>query len=280
MIQSDNHVHTAFSTDSTTPMEDMLKRAIELGFTSICFTDHMDYGFPSEDGKIEFLLDTPAYFDEMKRLEKIYPQIQIRRGIELGIKEDVVDKCINLVCEYKFDFIIASTHLVDNTDPYFDTYWQGIDEKSAILKYYEATLNNVKSGVNFDVYGHIDYITRYTPYMKKLRKDNLYDDIYSLKNVESFLDIIEEIFKILIYNGKGIEINTGGLKYGTNHPNPHERILKLYHELGGEIITVGSDAHETKHLGYDFNKASHILKSCGFKYYTEFTERISKFFLL
>lgn len=280
MIQSDNHVHTTFSTDSTTPMEDMLKRAIELDFTSICFTDHMDYNFPSKDGKVEFLLDTSAYFDEMKRLERLYPQIQIRRGIELGIKEDVIEKCVNLTNEYKFDFIIASTHLVENTDPYFDIYWQGMDEKSAILKYYEATLGNVKSGVNFDVYGHIDYITRYTPYMKKLRNDNLYDDIYCLKNAENFLDIIEEIFKILIYNGKGIEINTGGLKYGTNHPNPHERILKLYHELGGEIVTVGSDAHETKHLGYDFEKVPEILKSCGFKYYTEFTERTSKFFLL
>ncbi len=112
--------------------------------------------------------------------------------------------------------------------------------------------------------------------MKKLRKDNLHDDAYSLKTAEDFLDIIEEIFKVLIYNGKGIEINTGGLKYGTNHTNPHEEILKLYHKLGGEIITVGSDAHETKHLGFSFDKVPEILKSCGFKYYTEFTGRKAK----
>lgn len=275
MIKSDNHVHTAFSTDSNTPMEEMLKKAIEIGFSSICFTDHMDYDFPSKDknGKAEFLLDTPAYFDEMARLALLYPQIRIRRGIELGLKENVIDNCISLASEYKFDFIIASTHLVCNTDPYSDAYWQNTDEKSAILKYYEATLENAKSGADFDVYGHIDYITRYTPYMKKLRKDNLYDNAYSLKTAENFLDIIEEIFKILIYNGKGIEINTGGLKYGTNHTNPHERILKLYSELGGEIITVGSDAHETRHLGYDFYRVPEILQLCGFKYYTEFTGR-------
>lgn len=277
MIQSDNHVHTAFSTDSSTPMEEMLKKAIELGFSSICFTDHMDYNFPSQNGLVEFFLDTPAYFDEMKRLKPLYPQILIRHGVELGIKEDVINQCRSLASEYKFDFIIASTHLVDNMDPCLDIiYWQKTDEKAAILKYYEATLQNVKSDIDFDVYGHIDYITRYTPYMKKLRNKHLYDDVYSLKNAENFLDIIEEIFKILIYNGKGIEINTGGLKYGTNHPNPHERILKLYHELGGEIITVGSDAHETKHLGYDFEKVPQILKSCGFKYYTEFTGRKAK----
>lgn len=273
MIKSDSHVHTAFSTDSSTPMEEMLKKAIETGFSSICFTDHMDYGFPSQSGITEFLLDTSAYFSEMERLEHLYPQIHIRRGIELGLKEDVIKQCSNLTSKYKFDFIIASTHLVDNTDPYLDIYWQKTDETSAILKYYEATLKNAKSGADFDVYGHIDYITRYTPYMKKLRMENLHDDAYSLKNTEQFLDIIEEIFKILIYNGKGIEINTGGFKYSTNHPNPHEKILKLYHGLGGEIITVGSDAHETKYLGYSFNKVPEILKSCGFKYYTEFTGR-------
>lgn len=276
MIKSDNHVHTAFSTDSSTPMESMLTKAIELGFSSICFTDHMDYDFPSQNGKVEFLLDVCAYFNEMKRLEVLYPQICIRRGIELGLKKNVINQCVELVNKYKFDFIIASTHLVDNMDPYLDIYWQKTDEKSAILKYYEATLENVKSSADFDVYGHIDYITRYTPYMKKLRKDNLHDDAYSLKTAEDFLDIIEEIFKVLIYNGKGIEINTGGLKYGTNHTNPHEEILKLYHKLGGEIITVGSDAHETKHLGFGFDKVPEILKSCGFKYYTEFTGRKAK----
>jgi len=273
LIYSDSHVHTSFSTDSRTPVEEMLQKATELGFTSICFTDHMDYNFPLKDGRTEFFLDVPAYFNEMARLGPLYPQIKLRRGIELGLKDDVTDKCLRLASEYKFDFIIASTHLVDNTDPYNDIFWEGTDEKTGISRYYETTLANIKSGADFDVYGHIDYITRYTPYMKKLRQQNLYDDAYSLKNTEDFLDIIEEILKELIYKGKGIEINTGGLKYGTNHTNPHEKILKLYHELHGEIITIGSDAHETRHLGYAFNQVPGILQSCGFKYYTEFTGR-------
>lgn len=273
MIKSDSHVHTAFSTDSSTPMEEMLNKAIGCGFSSICFTDHMDYNFPSQDGKKEFFLDVPAYFNEMGRLASLYPRIRIRKGIELGLKEDVMDKCRKLAKDYKFDFIIASTHLVNNTDPYFDSYWEGTDEKTAILKYYEETLGNIRNGADFDVYGHIDYILRYTPYMKKLRKNNLTDEKYMQRNTEAFLDIIGEILKELIYKGKGIELNTGGFKYGTGHPNPNERILKLYRELGGEIITAGSDAHEPAHLGFGFNKVPEILKSCGFKYYTEFTGR-------
>lgn len=281
IIKSDSHVHTAFSTDSKEPMEKMLIAAIRNGYPSIYFTDHMDYNFPLiyggsntlADGKLPFFLDTGAYYSEIKRLIPLYPQIKIRTGIELGLKEDAKEQCIELLKSNKFDFIIGSTHIVENTDPYYDTFWQGTDEKTAMQKFYDATLENVKSGVDFDVYGHIDYITRYTPYMKKLRNSNLFDEDYYLSITDNFLDIIETILKELIYNGKGIELNTSGLKYGLHHPHPHEKILKLYKELGGEIITVGSDAHETGHLGFCFDNVPEILKTCGFKYYTEFTNR-------
>lgn len=274
IIHSDNHVHTYFSTDSDTPMEDMLKNAIEKEFSSICFTDHMDYDFPSEGDTPEFLLDIEPYFEEMKRLsEKYGDRIKIRRGIELGLKKDCLDKCISLTKEYPFDFVIASTHLVDNTDPYYDTFWNDTNEKNGILRYYETTLNNVHLGADFDVYGHIDYIIRYTPKMKQLKSQGISVDTYIDRLTSDSMDIIEQILKTLIYNGKGIEINTAGFKYGLGHPNPHEKILKLYCELGGEIITIGSDAHECKHLAYDFEKVPEILKKCGFRYYSEFTGR-------
>ena len=99
------------------------------------------------------------------------------------------------------------------------------------------------------------------------------DDSYIDHLLKDSMEIIEEILKTLISNGKGIEINTAGFKYGLGHPNPHEKVLKLYHELGGEIITIGSDAHECKHLSYDFEKVPEILKNCGFRYYSEFTGR-------
>ena len=280
IIKSDSHVHTAFSTDSQAPMEEMLRAAIDSGFSSICFTDHMDYNFPLVYVKntlpgqeLPFCFDVDAYYSEINRLKLLCPQIKIRTGIELGLKEDVKDKCTGLLDLYKFDFVIGSTHLVDNTDPYYDVFWEKTDEKTGIQKFYETTLENVKSGVDFDVYGHIDYITRYTPYMKKLRNSGLYNEEYYLSITDSFLDIIEEILKTLVYNGKGIELNTSGLKYGLHHPHPHEKILKLYKDLGGEIITIGSDAHETRHLGFSFDSVPEILKACGFKYYTEFTNR-------
>lgn len=274
IIHSDNHVHTNHSTDSDTPMEEMVNTAIKKGFSSICFTDHMDYNFPSEGDTPEFLLNVDDYFKELKYLtEKYTNKINIRHGIELGLKKDCLDKCLSLTNNYPFDFVIGSTHLVDNIDPYYDNFWNEKKELAGILRYYETTLDNINLNADFDVYGHIDYIIRYTPKMKQLKSQGITDEQYIDNLLSNSMDIIEEILKTLIYKGKGIEINTAGFKYGLGHPNPHEKILKLYHKLGGEIITIGSDAHECKHLAYDFVKVPELLKKCGFRYYSEFTKR-------
>ena len=97
---------------------------------------------------------------------------------------------------------------------------------------------------------------------------------YSYKQ---YADIIDEILKLLIEKGKGIEINTGGFKYGLGHPNPTEDIIARYRELGGEIITVGADAHKPEHVAFDFEKVSGILKEAGFSYYTVFKNRKPEF---
>ena len=273
MIRSDNHIHSYYSTDSEASMTDIIEEARHMGFESICFTDHMDYNFPSVTEIPDFVFDMNKYTSEISLLDIENPDINIRKGVELGLKEDVVKKCLELTKNYSLDFVIGSTHLVDNIDPYDDEYWVDKTERKAITRYYETTLNNLSLGIDFDVYGHIDYIIRYTPKMKILRSKGLNDEEYSTECLMPYLDIIEEILKKIINLGKGIEVNTAGLKYGLCHPNPNEKILKLYHELGGEIITIGSDAHEPKHIGYEFDVIPDMLKACGFKYYTEFKNR-------
>ena len=91
------------------------------------------------------------------------------------------------------------------------------------------------------------------------------------------LEIIDEILKLLIRLGKGIELNTAGYKYGLGHPNPGEDILKRYRALGGEIITTGSDAHKPEHMAYCFDRLGSLLKSCGFSHYTVFRNRKPEF---
>ena len=96
----------------------------------------------------------------------------------------------------------------------------------------------------------------------------------------SYRDIIDLILKNLIEKGVGIECNTAGFKYGLGHPHPTEEILGRYRELGGEIITLGSDAHSPEHLGFAFEKAADILKNCGYRYYTIFENRKPNFLKL
>ena len=123
----------------------------------------------------------------------------------------------------------------------------------------------LKSLLLFRVCGHIDYVVRYGP------NRNLY------YTYEKYRDILDEILRVLVQKGIGLECNTAGFKYGLGHPNPTEKILSRYRELGGEILTLGSDAHAPEHIAYDFERAGALLKECGFHYYTVFRNRKPEF---
>lgn len=313
MILSDNHIHTSFSTDSNEAMENQVLKGIELGFTSMTFTDHMDLNYPFLEEYKDlpqpiFVFDTNAYQKEIDRLnEKYGNRIQIKKGIEMGIKPDMLESGKALFNDNSFDFVIASTHLIENSDPYYTEFWEGKDVKSCLKTYYETILNNISIWSDYDVVGHIDYMVRYAPDVRALAtesaikksstlaeneapatKSTVENNTFSTtpldQALENHLDdnwnLIEEILKKVVSDGKGIEINTAGFKYNLGHPNPHERILKLYKALGGEIITVGSDAHESKYLGHEFKRAEDILLNTGFKYYTEYEKRAPKFIAL
>ena len=271
-ILSDSHIHSDFSADSFSPMEDMADKACRLGLSSICFTEHMDYDFPPEDGR-EFVFDIPKYLKRIAVLREKYNNLKIRQGIELGLKPMLAPRLNKLTSNYPFDFVIGSTHLVDEKDPYYISFWDGISEKQGICSYYEITHKNILSDTDFDVYGHIDYILRYTPAMRQLVKDNKDTEQYYDECILNTGEIISEILKKLIENGKGIEVNSSGLKYGLGYPHPHTWILKRYRELGGEIITIGSDAHSPDYIAYSFNDIYKILLDCGFSYYTIYEDR-------
>lgn len=278
MIQSDNHVHTSFSTDSSESMYHMLQKAVDLGFSSICFTDHMDYDFPkifikTKESEMPFVFDMDDYLSEIQSMRERFPSLKIRQGVELGLKPSALEPALELVHSHPLDFIIGSTHLVDDMDPYYPVFWEGTEENNGIHRYYEATLENINLSFDFDVYGHLDYILRYTPTMKRLQQEYQNTDSYLDTQCKIHAEIMDEILKRIIETGHGIEVNTAGLKYGLGHTHPHERILTRYQELGGEIITIGSDAHEQKHLGYEFTRIPALLKQNGFKYYTEFHQR-------
>jgi histidinol-phosphatase (PHP family) len=262
LIRYDSHLHSDFSGDSDTPSEQMVERAIELGLSGICFTEHHDPDHP--DYGIDFMLDHDAYFQKITQLRAQYEgRIQLRTGMEFGIMKHLPPVLDGLLSRYPFDFIIASLHFVDGKDPYYPDFFEGHTEHECYEHFFRAEYETLKCFPpdSYDTLGHLDFVVRYGP------NRNLN---YSY---EAYADSIDPILRLLIENGKCLEVNTGGLKYGLGEPNPCSGVLRRYRELGGELITLGSDAHEPKHLAYDFDVAADLLTSLGFRYYTVFEQR-------
>ena len=267
MIKSDQHMHSSFSGDSKAEIKDMIDSAIAKNLDTICITDHYDPLFPCYrpgEGPI-FDLDTKKYSEMAVKLrndEEIQSKINVRVGMELGIYPKVYDMCKEIAAANNYDFIILSSHTAGGKDPYLSIYWENIDPIDGIKMYFEEILKNLQNYNDFDVYGHLDYCARYTKTTPEQR---------SLKN---YKEIIREIFRILVDEGKGIEINSGGLRRkGFELFNPSTEILKFYRECQGKIITFGSDAHTPQDIAYGINEAYDILKGIGFEYIADFKER-------
>ncbi|MCM1282524.1 MAG: histidinol-phosphatase HisJ family protein [Muribaculaceae bacterium] len=260
----DTHMHTRYSGDSEASPDTMVRAAIQKGLGGICFTDHYDYAYPKEPAL--FLLDFSDYEKEISALREAYSgQISIRWGVELGLQPQLAEHNRSVANAYPFDFIIGSSHVVHGIDPYYPEYYEGRRESAAYLEYFESILENLQVYTDFDVYGHLDYVVRYGPC-----KDANY-------SYEEYSEVIDEILRTLIAQGKGIEVNTGGIKYGLLHPHPTEAILARYRELGGEIVTLGADAHKPEHVAHSFEKLPEILRAAGFSHFTVFEGRKPRF---
>lgn len=265
---ADFHMHSSHSGDSDTPMEEMILQGIRQGLQYMCFTEHNDFDFPdSEEGPgSQFLLNVDSYlYDLLKYKEKYADRINILFGVELGLQPSCLRQNAVLAKSYDFDFIIGSSHICNGRDPYYPAFYEGRSEEAAYREYFESILENIKKFSNFDVYGHLDYVVRYGP-----NRATYY-------SYDKYRDILEEILDSLIEMGKGIEINTGGLKSGMRDLHPCLEILKRYRQKGGEIITIGSDSHTATYLGGNFDRAYEALKECGFSYYTIFEKRVPEF---
>ncbi|MBR6395712.1 MAG: histidinol-phosphatase HisJ family protein [Lachnospiraceae bacterium] len=258
MLRSDFHIHTSFSTDSNAPMEDVIKRSIALGLTDIAITDHMDFDFPEDvakDAGGNFMFDVKEHHKVFTGLnERFSRDINLYYGIEMGFMDNADDFYNNLLKTYPFDFNIGSLHIVDDMDPYFQKYWDNMGSAAAgIERYLSQMLSSIKRFKNYDSLGHADYIFRVAPGKKEYEYGE-------------YADYFDEILKILITDGKALEVNTAGYKYGLGVPNPRPCVLRRYKELGGELITVGSDAHAPEQLAYDYKKCEALLKELGYKY--------------
>lgn len=263
----DYHVHSLNSFDGSSTIAQTAKFAHDKGLEEICITDHQEIDYPKEnivDDVYFGLLDKEKYYEELLSARKEVPDIKIKFGLETGLISGSLNKIEEDAKSMPYDFIIASQHVASGLDPYYGRYFRELGLKEGREIYLKELYDNIVNFNEFDVIGHIGYLEKY---LKKNGYPNEKTFVYT-----DFADVIDEIFKSAISRGKGIEVNTSNYKiHGT--PNPHPTIIKRYKELGGEIITTGSDAHSAADVAASFKEAYELLRSTGFKYVCTFENR-------
>ncbi len=263
IIDCHTHSRNSFDADNDTVIE-RCERAIELGLDAMAITDHCEVNRFYE--KEHYIIDFEqkyddycfgkAYENSMAEItaakEQYKDKVNLICGIELGqplADMEVTEKILN---DSRLDFVIASMHEMPKHDDFAFLEYTEENVPGLLKKDFEEILKIAKWG-KFDVLGHITYALRYIQGDYRIKVD-----------MSPYRDIIAEIFKEVIKNGKGIEINTSGLRQKYGYTFPTLDYIRLYKDLGGEIITVGSDSHSTADLTKGVREGIQLAKTAGF----------------
>lgn len=242
----DFHMHSTVSFDAKDTAKDMVAAAEAKGLKEICFTDHIDY-----TPEMDMVFDTQVYREAYGELSS--EKVLIRRGMEYGLEPGNQKQFKEDLNRFPFDFVIGSVHLVDGLDVYLEPYWQGKTYEQAIRLFLENTLACVENHDDYDVLGHLTFIAKARANPKR-----------TLIAYEEHKSLFDEILRQLVRHEKGMEVNTSGIDLcgGTL---PTLDFVKRFHELGGRIVTVGSDAHNCARVGqYSFEMVKALKEIFGY----------------
>ena len=260
----DTHLHTEFSGDSQARMSDMIAAGRAAGLSGMIFTDHLDWNYPCEPGRFE--LDFYGYHDAVTRAMSENPDIEIRAGIEVGLQPQLANRHREFLHKVAFDFVIGSIHVVNGADPYYPEFFENRPADEAYAEYFECTKKNIMDFMEFDALGHLDYVVRYG--LKNL------GPAWGAISFYKHRPVIEEILDFLIRHDKALEVNTGSYRNNMSEPNPSYEIIKLYRDMGGKLITLGSDAHKPENVADGFGRTADRLRGLGFTSQAVYINRI------
>jgi len=224
----DSHMHTRFSTDSKMKMDEAVAKGKELNI-GITITDHMDILYPEPQ---VFVFDVEQYFADYNQ----YRSENVLLGIEIGMRSDCLEENCRIVEKYPFDYVIGSVHVIDNIDLYAADFYQQRTKQEVYQQYFATMLQCVTCYDAIDSLGHIDYIARYARFTDP--------EVY----YHEFSEQIDQILTVLAQKGKALEINTRRLNSQQIAQNLIP-IYKRFYEVGGRLVTIGSDAHNGVDIG-------------------------------
>jgi len=243
---ADYHIHTCYSGDSEAPIKEQLDAAAAAGLTHICFTDHVDF-----DGSHLTPADISARNEEALRLAPLYPSLDISLGMEISLDGREASLLAHQHAkDAHLDFIIGSVHTVNGIDAYFPEFFENRTREETYSCYVEKMTRSIKVS-DFSVMGHYDFCTKYSPYAERPMK-------YSM-----FPQMFDDIFRTLIHSGRSLEINSSSWR---KDPAWGLDIFSRYRELGGEFVTLGSDAHKPARVGNRIAEAMELAKAAGIRY--------------
>lgn len=252
MIISDFHTHTDFSSDSMQNIEELILFASKLGLKHLAITDHFDNG--SVYVPVGKQLDIKKYFETVSSYISFAKELNVDLiiGIEMGYTPQKNSQNADIINTYSFDYVINSVHEVQGLDCYFKEYHEGKDRYTSYYEYFKMILDSIDAPYYYSTVGHLGYVIRKAPYQPKEYE-------YS-----EFKEILDEILNKIIKKDKILEVNTS-IEGLTDRIIPSLDVIKRYYELGGRLITFGSDAHSILRLGEKRDYVSEMLKEIGFK---------------
>lgn len=254
----DYHLHSSFSMDACSRLEEICRQAEKKGAAGFMLTDHIEYD-NSSGGEYNF--DHAAYAEALAAAAKKFPNLELGGGVELGLQEHLKARCLAAVNGHNWDFVLGSVHIVKGRSVYDGAFSRGKSREEAYRAYLEEVYRIVCAMPFFDVLAHLDLIRR--------------DERFADRSLvwREFPDQLDAILRKLVETGVGLELNTASWRYGLDSPHPDESVLRRYRELGGEIITCGSDSHEPSTVCYKLREGYQILKEAGFRYVSTFRQR-------
>ena len=258
----DLHMHTLSSFDGNYPAEKMFESAVANELSTIAVTDHFDVDF-YERHNLGVRQQT-SYEDVVSAKGAFSDKIRILRGIEMGQPTYDVELTERSLARYEYDFVIGSIHNLRNMPDFGDLDYKSMTEERIyeLLGEYFNEMLLLARWNGFDTLAHLTYPMRY---IVQAGRNEI--------ELSRFDPVTDEIFRTLIANGKALEINTSGLRQPIGKTMPTEDYVRRYRELGGELLTLGSDAHFTEHVGAGIDKGYAIAERCGFEYVTYFENR-------
>ena len=252
MIPFDLHTHCTLSFDGRSSAEEMVSQAAKLGLKHYALTDHVDLG-DHADPDFDLEATVNGAREQIPALrEKYADRLDVIYGVELGQAVHDHELAEKLLAENDYDFVIGSTHNIRGYDDFYFLDYRENDPVELLGIYFGELLETAETA-DFDIMAHITYPLRYIT--------GEYGTVIDMKRYDG---IIGEIFRMLIRNGRGIEINTSGLRQKIGVTMPDAPLVKRYYELGGRILTIGSDAHCADDLGKGIAEGIELAKACGF----------------